>query len=354
MSSAKSKAISEIDLEEFERRLRVVRAPQAGVEDPLSELTRLVNTIAAERPQTEKVVDIASARILKSEPFPNAHQLQRGTQAPSLRDGAAPPPPAVAQPAPASVMPATRVAPPARVLKPAAAAAPATLPNRAAPTLRASFDETPVPAVETPDSGAEAIAAETHEEETSANEYLAQARQARERNFARPPRRGSWYLKVAGLTAVSVLMVGGAVAMKIGMPGLHKSPPLILAADGPSKLAPPNEATVQSAGDTSALLLKDSAAPTVDARFNRAPARRSSRADACAQASRGRRAAGTHSQFSRRRRAVGGRAQHAYRRALRGPGRRAGPRSHAVPVGQEGQNCFGPSGRDIDLVGYGP
>ena len=58
-------------------------------------------------------------------------------------------------------------------------------------------------------------------------------------------------------------MVGGAVAMKVGgMPGLHKSPPLILAADGPSKIAPPNEATVQSAGDTGALLLKDSAAPT--------------------------------------------------------------------------------------------
>ena len=75
----------------FERRLRVVRTPQAGVEDPLSELTRLVNTIAGERPRTEKVVDIASARMPKSEPFPNAHQLQRGTQAPSLRDGAADP-----------------------------------------------------------------------------------------------------------------------------------------------------------------------------------------------------------------------------------------------------------------------
>jgi hypothetical protein len=63
------------------------------------------------------------------------------------------------------------------------------------------------------------------------------------------------------LTALAVLMVGGAAAMKIGMPGLHKSPPLILAADGPSKVAPPNEATVQSPGDTGSLLLKDSAAP---------------------------------------------------------------------------------------------
>ena len=262
MSSAKSKSISEIDLEEFERRMRVVRAPQAGVEDPLSELTRLVNTIAAERPQTEKVVDIASARMLKSEPFPNAHQLQRGTQAPSLRDGAAPPPPPVAQPAPAPVAPAARVMPAARVLKPAAAAAPATLPNRAAAMLRASFDETPVPVVEHPDSGAAAIAAATQDEEAPAHEYFARAplQAGGDRStFARPPRRGSWYLKVAGLTAVSLLMVGGAVAMKIGMPGLHKSPPLIRAADGPSKLAPPNEATVQSAGDTSALRLKDSA-----------------------------------------------------------------------------------------------
>src|ERR1700678_3884691 len=76
MSSAKSKAISEVNLEEFERRLRAAGAPQAGVEDPLSELTRLVNTIAAERPRTEKVVDIASARMPKTEPFPSAPQVQ--------------------------------------------------------------------------------------------------------------------------------------------------------------------------------------------------------------------------------------------------------------------------------------
>ena len=191
MSSAKSKAISEIDLEEFERRLRVARAPQAGVEDPLSELTRLVNTIAAERPRTEKVVDIASARMPKSELFPNAHQIRRGTQAPSLRDGAAPPPPPVAQPAPAPVAPAApaSVAPAARVLKPAAAAAPATLPNRAAAMLRASFDETPVPVVEHPDSGAAAIAAATQDEEAQ-HEYFARAplQAGGDRSILRVPR----------------------------------------------------------------------------------------------------------------------------------------------------------------------
>jgi SPOR domain len=284
MSSAKSKAISEVNLEEFERRLRAAGAPQVGVEDPLSELTRLVNTIDSERPRTEKVVDIASARMPKSEPFPSAPQLQRETQAPSRSEGSAPPSPPVAQssaaapvapparvaPAapltpPARVVPAARVAPAARVLKPAVAAAPAALPNRSAPTLRGSFDETPTPATEHRDSGERAIAAETREEEAPAHEYFAQAplEAAGERiTLARPLRAGSWYLKVAGLTAVALLMVGGAVAMKIGVPRLHGSPPLILAADGPSKIAPPNEATVQSAGDTGALLLKDSAAPT--------------------------------------------------------------------------------------------
>ena len=122
MSSAKSKAISEVNLEEFERRLRAAGAPQAGVEDPLSELTRLVNTIAAERPRTEKVVDIASARMPKSEPFPSA---QRETQAPSRSEGAQPSSPPVAPPAPAPAARTARVAPTAPVAPPAPVA-PAT------------------------------------------------------------------------------------------------------------------------------------------------------------------------------------------------------------------------------------
>ena len=258
MSSAKSKAISEIDLEEFERRLRVVRAPQAGVEDPLSELTRLVYTIAAERPRTEKVVDIASARMPKSEPFPNAHQLQRGTQAPSPPPVAAPARVAPAAAAPAPVVPAAPDAPPARDLKPTAAAAPAKLPNRSAAMLRASFDE-PGPSGRAPRFRCGGHRrGDARRGGSGARIFRAAPLQAGDRiNFARRPRRGSWYRKVAGLTAVSLLMVGGAVAMKIGMPDLHKSPPLVLAADGPSKIAPPNEATVKSAGDTCALLLKD-------------------------------------------------------------------------------------------------
>jgi hypothetical protein len=255
MSSAKSKAISEINLEEFERRLRAAGAPQAGVEDPLSELTRLVNTIASERPRTEKVVDIASARMPKTEPFPNAPQAQREPQVqsePQLRRNtpplaraflSAPPPPA-----------------------PAPVAAPAIVAEEPAPLLRAAFDETIAPAVEHGVSGAETVELGTHDEEAAPTResYARGQFDAGERiSLARSSRRGTWYLKVGGLTAMALLMVGGAVAMKVGgVPGMHKAPPLILAADGPNKIAPPNEATVQSAGDTGALLLKDSASPS--------------------------------------------------------------------------------------------
>jgi hypothetical protein len=257
MSSAKSKAISEINLEEFERRLRAAGAPQAGVEDPLSELTRLVNTIAAERPRNEKVVDIASARMPKAEPLSTAPQVQPPAPEPQTEPRVQSEPQFRREtPTPARTLAS---APPAPVVS-----APAIVAMEPAPPLRASFDETIAPAIERGIYDVEAVELETHDEEAAPREYLARPQfQAGERiSLARAPRRGTWYLKVGGLTAVALLMVGGAVAMKVGgVPGLHKSPPLILAADGPNKVAPPNEATVQSPGDTGALLLKDSAAP---------------------------------------------------------------------------------------------
>jgi hypothetical protein len=48
--------------------------------------------------------------------------------------------------------------------------------------------------------------------------------------------------------------------MKLGVaPGVAKAPPFIAAAQGPTKIQPPNDSTVQSAGDAGALLMKDSA-----------------------------------------------------------------------------------------------
>ena len=42
MNASGSRAAAEINLDEFERRLRAAGTQQAGVEDPLSELARLV------------------------------------------------------------------------------------------------------------------------------------------------------------------------------------------------------------------------------------------------------------------------------------------------------------------------
>jgi hypothetical protein len=77
-----------------------------------------------------------------------------------------------------------------------------------------------------------------------------------------PVRKGrprSWYFKTAALAAIGVALLGGAATLKIGVPGLPKAPPFIAAAEGPSKVQPPSEATVQPSGDSTALLTKDSA-----------------------------------------------------------------------------------------------
>ena len=57
-SNAKPKPVAEINLEEFERRLRAAVAPQAGVEDPLAELTRLVDTIGLERTPSQRAAQL--------------------------------------------------------------------------------------------------------------------------------------------------------------------------------------------------------------------------------------------------------------------------------------------------------
>ena len=59
MSGSPGKIVPEINLDEFEKRLRAAGAPSAGTEDPLAELTRLVNSVhadarrAARTPQSE-------------------------------------------------------------------------------------------------------------------------------------------------------------------------------------------------------------------------------------------------------------------------------------------------------------
>jgi len=178
MSGSPGKVVPEINLDEFEKRLRVAGAPSAGSEDPLAELTRLVNSVHAD-----------------------ARRAARTTQsAPSEAEG------------------------------------------EAAMTLPPAFG----------------AISDTEEE------YPAEAPPP-EPTFAEPARaRGSrgWAFKVTGMIVVGVVLLAGAAALKHGVPGLPKAPPLITADVAPTKVQPPNEANVQTTGDMAALLMKDSATPT--------------------------------------------------------------------------------------------
>ena len=186
MSVSGGRTAVDIDLDDFEKRLRAAGAP-AGVEDPLAELARLVE---ASRPK------VASA---------------------------APPPPA----------PPPRQATP-RPLAPG--------------ELRAAF-EAPAEAEFEPEIAAPAEAG-LEESEPGPESASAPAREP-----GRRPRR--WLLTVSGLAIAGVAMIGAVVALKGGLPGLHKQPPFIVAAVGPTKVQPPSDETVSSANEAGTNLLRD-------------------------------------------------------------------------------------------------
>ena len=193
MSSAKSKAISEIDLEEFERRLRMVRAPQAGVEDPSVGIDTAGQHDRRRAPTNRESCRHrvrADAQVGALPERPSAPERDAGAPASArcaacacarhaARRAACGRSAGCAGRADRARLEARRRTGARDAPKPLCANASRIVRRDAAPRDR------------DPHSGAEAIAAETHEEETSAHEYLAQALQAGDRiNFARPPRRG--------------------------------------------------------------------------------------------------------------------------------------------------------------------
>ena len=107
MSGSPGKIVPEINLDEFEKRLRAAGAPSAGTEDPLAELTRLVNSVhadarrAARAPQSEPQAEGEPAMTLP----PAFGADLRPAFAELETDDAAEPPapqePAFAEPAPA-------------------------------------------------------------------------------------------------------------------------------------------------------------------------------------------------------------------------------------------------------------
>ena len=265
MNGSKGRMAPEINLEEFERRLRAAGTQQSAVEDPLEELTRLVNTIATERPRGEKVVEIAAARAPSVEPprlpandvdsvdaplgRPSRPQPQ---QAPTI-SVSLPRTPSATFVAPMSSSAAPSVSLP-RV--PLTAAAPPTAPepepaaaSAEMAALRPSFEE-----------AFEKVLAEPQENEFEVEDdppYGAETVVT-----APEGRPASWYFKIGSLVTVGLLFGAGVVAMKVGIISSGpKAPPMIMADASPNKVAPPSEAAVQSPGDSGALLMKDSATP---------------------------------------------------------------------------------------------
>jgi hypothetical protein len=197
MSVSGPRPTDEINLDEFERRLRAAGAQQARAEDPLSELARLV--------------EFSHLGIANGE------------------------------------APARRGAEPVR----ARAEAPTALEKGALrPALEEEVEELAPGA-----SAAEREARQDYEFDPHHSDGAFAAEPAEERR----PRRLK--LVASALAVAGVAMIGAVFSLKSGVPGLKKDPPFIAAAQGPTKVAPLSDETAATSGDAGGPLLKDNAKP---------------------------------------------------------------------------------------------
>ena len=209
MSVSGAKAAVEINLDEFERRLRAAGAPQMGVEDPLAELTRLVE----------------SSKAPAANPPPSANVISGlgriGREAPPL----------------------VETAPPVET----------TPPVEASP-LRPALDEAK------DDHRIEKRAEQVEPPQAEdAKEFLGHDPKPAEPVAPRGDAR--WKLTVSALALAGAAMIGAVFLMRGGVPGLPKAPPFIAAAQGPTKVKPPSDETVAASNEAGASLMKDTAPP---------------------------------------------------------------------------------------------
>jgi hypothetical protein len=197
MSASGSRAMDEINLDEFERRLRAAGAQQSQTEDPLAELSRLV--------------EFSHMGIANGET-----PARRPAEAPVVR----------------------------------AAASTSIETGALRPTLDDEVEELAPGASE-----ADRAARRDYEFDARHSDSASAADPGEER---RPMR---WKLAVSALALAGVAMIGGVFALRGGMPGLKKDAPFIAAAQGPTKVAPPSDQTVTTSSDAGATLLHDTGKP---------------------------------------------------------------------------------------------
>jgi sporulation related protein len=197
MSASGSRAMDEINLDEFERRLRAAGAQQSQTEDPLAELSRLV--------------EFSHMGIANGEPAP----ARRGAE------------------------PAARAAP---------------LSTIEIGTLRPTLDDE---VEELAPGASEADRAARRDYEFDA--HPSDSAFAADAGGTRRPMR--WKIAVSALALAGVAMIGGVFALRHGGAGFSKDAPFIAAAQGPTKVAPPSDETVTTSSDAGATLLHDTGKP---------------------------------------------------------------------------------------------
>ena len=212
MSGSALRAPQQVNLDEFERRLRAATTPHDGPEDPLTELARLVGMDSQQRKAAENVVALSARSALGGDA---GHE------------------------------------PLIRVSYADAKAAPAD-PPPLRPTFEAADDAASASAANHAAVGGDSSARETFEDNGAAPslESIPAA--------GRRPASKRWLASVATLSLLGIVGIGAAVALKYGaVPGLRKSPPVIMASSSPTKVAPPSADTVAPPNDTATVLFKD-------------------------------------------------------------------------------------------------
>ena len=214
MSSSALKGAPPVNLDEFERRLRVAGARVGPQEDPLDELARLVG---------------AEARGPR--PF----------------DRAAP------TPAPAPQLHLPHIDESANEGNDFDHLLHADF-NNGEPA-RAEHQSSQPPHEEAPGHDDAAQLEAAHSDAYYHSATLAPAEEA----MVPPRRSGRTTLTLSVLIAVGAAGLVAAWALK-GAPGLPRTPPIIMAADGPTKVAPPSQESVASPGDSASMLPRDPSA----------------------------------------------------------------------------------------------
>jgi hypothetical protein len=195
----------QVNLDEFERRLRAAGSPVGPQEDPLDELARLVGLDSRESRPPQRVVGFPPRAEAPRMPLVNPLHVEDVARQIGEDD----------------------------LFSPESVAS-----TMSDASLRGSLEDI---------GHAQYELAEASPQEMSAP---SQARPA-------PPRRS----RRVALTMSALVLVGAgglAAAWVVkGAPGLPKNPPVIMAADGPTKIQPPTQDTIASPSDSASVLLKD-------------------------------------------------------------------------------------------------